>query len=132
MIRTDACNQDLGAVLFQKGRTVVSHTLTPTEAKYSQIELKFLVMVFAIVCFKVCLLGRHFTLKMDHLPVLGLCHKAIDLIIQLQHYDFALVHIKGRCDLSAGAVSRNSAGLAFLYAETAEYMIDLLTARYAN
>lgn len=97
MIQTDAYSLVLGAVLFQEGPPVIfaSCTLTPMEAKYSQIDLEFLEMVFAIVCFKVYLVGKHFTLETDHLSVLGLYHKAIDLlrvrlqwqIVQLQQYD---------------------------------------------
>lgn len=73
---------------------------------------------FAIVRFKVYLVGRHFTLETNHLPILGLWHKTVDMlnvrlqqwIIQLQKYDFDLVHIKGRPNLLADALLRNSTG----------------------
>lgn len=84
--------------------------------------------------FKDYLVGKCFTFETDHLPTLGFYYKALALlsvrlqwcIIQLQQYDYNLVHIKGKGNLLPDALSRSSAELAHSNRGKAEYTVCFL------
>jgi len=118
VIQTDACNLGLGAVLLQEGVPVVyvSRTLTDVEKRYSQIELEFLGLVFALNKLKLYVLGAEVDIQTDHLPILGLLRKPIDQlsnrlqrwVIGIQHYQFKITHIPGKSNVLADCLSRNA------------------------
>jgi len=74
VIQVDACPSGLGGVLLEDEVPVlyVSRTLTEVERRYSQIELEFLGLVFALNKFKLYLHGTKVEVQTDHKPILGL------------------------------------------------------------
>lgn len=68
----------LGCVLLQNRNgqdtpfDFASKKLFPAEMNYSQIDREGLVLVFAVQTFRYFLLGRKFTARTDHKPLLGL------------------------------------------------------------
>ena len=119
-IQSDACGLGLGATLLQEGHPVLfaSRSLTSVETRYSQIEREFLAIVFALTRFRLYLLGAKCrpTVHTDHLPILGLLSKPIDQLsnriqrwmIVVQQYECKFMHIPGKDNLIADALSRNA------------------------
>ena len=81
ILATDASKIALGACLMKEfetedGKTIykpayyLSRSLTDAEKKYSVIELECLAIFFAVKKFQRFLLGRHFTILVDHKPLL--------------------------------------------------------------
>ena len=111
VIQTDACYRGLGAVLLQDDCPVffASRTLTPTETRYSQIELELLAIVFAVRRFRLYLTASRFVVTSDHLPLIAIWKKEIDKlstrlqrwITWLSGYDMEIVHIPGKQNVLA-------------------------------
>ncbi|XP_076448667.1 uncharacterized protein LOC143285290 [Babylonia areolata] len=81
ILRTDASNEGLGAVLLQEGDGLwqpvhyASRKLTSAERNYATVEQECLAVVWAVDKFEPYLYGRHFVLQTDHQP-LAFLHKA--------------------------------------------------------
>ena len=70
-VTTDASENAFGGVLSQEGHPVifVSRKVTPVEQNYKNKEQEALAMVLEVTVLKQFLLGRRFTLQMDHKPL---------------------------------------------------------------
>ena len=82
IIHTDASGHGIGAAILQDGKPCVfaSHKLTSTELHYSQIERKFLAIVFGLSRLKNYLIRVRFFLMMDHKPIVQLFNRPIDAL----------------------------------------------------
>ena len=119
ILRTDASNEGLGAVLLQEmdGSKLpvayASRKLLPREVRYSVVEKECLGVVWGIQKFHSFLYGRQFTLETDHMPLVYL-NKAKDSngrlmrwALHLQIYRFTIVAIKGSENVGADYLSRS-------------------------
>ena len=111
VLRTDASNTGLGAVLFQAHRkdprtlapvVYASRTLRSAEKNYSTIEKEALAVYWSLKKFHVYLYGRQFTLQTDHQP-LTYFNQADKLNPRLKRwalymtlYRFYISYIKGK------------------------------------
>ncbi|CAM5146816.1 unnamed protein product, partial [Eretmochelys imbricata] len=119
MVFTDASDTGLGAVLMQedgKGErhpiVYLSKKFLPREPHYAAIEKECLAMVRALKKLEPYLFGRHFTVYTDHSPLTwlhqmkGANTKLLRWSLLLQDYDMDVVHVKGRANMIADALSR--------------------------
>lgn len=114
-LRTDACKTGLGAVLSNKNGRVVayaSRNLSPAESRYPIIDLELLAIVWAVRHFRPYLYGRRFKILTDHKPLVYLfslkdpSSRLTKFRLYLEEYDFEIVHIPGRNNAAADALSR--------------------------
>lgn len=120
VLRTDASEQCLGAVLLQKHDAILhpviyaSRKLLPREVAYSTVERECLAVVWAIKKFHVFLYGRHFILETDHQPLQYInSNKVFNTRILrwsllLAEYDFSVRYISGATNVGADYLSRIS------------------------
>ena len=118
VLQTDASDYGVGAVLSQlddsgheKVIAYASKALTPREQKYSTTEKEALAVVFGTAHLRVYLLGRHFKLITDHnalrwLHTMEAKGRLARWIMDLQEFDFSVVHRAGRIHNNADAISR--------------------------
>ena len=104
VLRTDASNKGVGAVLLQYHAgyphpvAYASRKLLPRESRYSTIERECLAMIFGILRFDYYLRGREFILETDHKPLTylqnfkGKNDRLLRWALSLQAYKFRLVH----------------------------------------
>lgn len=120
----DASQYGVGAVLSQpndNGEEVpvcfYSRTMTAAERNYAQIDREALSIIAAVKKFHNYLYGRHFEIRTDHKPLLGLftvdkvtpniiSPRMLRWSILLSGYDFALVYKPGRSIPNADGLSR--------------------------
>lgn len=124
VLQVDASMMGVGAVMLQPEKGTLkpvafgSRVLTDAEKKYSQIEKESLAIVFGVTKFRQYLLGRHFTLKTDHKPLITLCgeHKPIPQMassrikrwtLLLTAYDYTIEFIPGKENNCADFLSRS-------------------------
>jgi hypothetical protein len=116
---TDSSGVGLGAVLAQKddnNKEVViayaSRTLNSTEQKYPITEQECLAVIWAIQHFHKFLIGRKFQVITDHAALKGLMNAKIPKgkrarwVMELQQYNFEIVHRAGKENKNADALSR--------------------------
>ncbi|KXJ08001.1 Retrovirus-related Pol polyprotein from transposon 297 [Exaiptasia diaphana] len=120
----DGLSIGVGAVILQPEQGTLkpvafdSRVLTDAEKKYSQIEKELLAIVFGATKFRQYLLGRHFTLKTDHKPLITLCgeHKTIPQMASSRikrwtllsaAYDYTIEFIPGKENNWADFLSRS-------------------------
>lgn len=118
LLYTDASNNGIGACLLQQKESDlkpivhISRTLSKAERKYSIIEKELLAIVWSIVKLKHYLLGRFFTIKCDHKPLLALKRKELKnnrinrWSLILSDYKFDLQSIPGHENILADFLSR--------------------------
>ena len=84
LLYTDASQGSIGSVLFQrqddKERVIAysSHTLSPSERKWSTFDHEFWAVVWSVRHFKHFLSGSTFTVITDHKPLLSLRKSPVD------------------------------------------------------
>ena len=119
LLKTDASKLRLGAVLSQKqshGRYHLvafrSRALHGVEVNYHSTKLEFLAMKWSIKHFQTYLLGHHFKICMDNIPLTYfLTSPNTDAMKQrwineMVKYDFFLKYQKGKNNTVADALSR--------------------------
>lgn len=118
VLRTDASNVTLGAVLLQEKDSVLhpvsyaSKKLNNAEKNYSTVERECLVLVWGIKKFRIYLYGKHFKVQTDHQPLEHLSKakltnsRMMRWSLVLQEYSFHVEYIKGRENVGADCMSR--------------------------
>ena len=119
VLRTDASNHGLGAVLLQYHDgcphpvAYVSRKLLDRERRYAVIERECLAIVFGVRKFDFYLRGKEFILEIDHKPLIylermkGNNDRLLRWALSLQAYRFRIVHIAGQDNLGADLLSRS-------------------------
>jgi transposase InsO family protein len=116
VLRTDASLAGVGGVLLQRvdgqERPVcfVSKAFTPTEARWATIEQEAYAVFYCVQALSHHLRGHHFFVETDHKNLQYLDRatspKLIRWRLRLQDYDFTVVHIPGKQNVVADALSR--------------------------
>ncbi|XP_076060384.1 uncharacterized protein LOC143036684 [Oratosquilla oratoria] len=118
VLRTDASNHGLGAVLLQYHLdyphpvAFASRKLLDRESRYSTIERECLAVVFGIQRFDYYLRGREFVLEVDHKPLTylhtfkGKNDRLLRWTLSLQAYKFRIVHVTGVDNIGADLLCR--------------------------
>ena len=101
---------------MQEGKPIsyASKSLTPSEIKYAQIEKEMLAILFGCKHFHHYIYGREICVQTDHKPLVSIMQKSIlnaparlqRMILQLQRYNFKLVHVPGKQIPVADTLSR--------------------------
>jgi hypothetical protein len=119
ILRTDASNNGIGAVLLQeteKGKFPIAYAsrkLLAREQNYSVVEKECLGVVWGIQKFHTYLYGRHFMLETDHMPLVYLNKskesngRLMRWAMTLQAYRFTIKAIKGSDNVGADYLSRS-------------------------
>ncbi|KFD58275.1 hypothetical protein M513_01038 [Trichuris suis] len=123
-ISCDASSIGIGAVLehinadgTHESIYFASRVLQPSEQKYAQVDREGLAIVFAVQKFRCFVLGRKFTIFMDHKPLLGLLQQGKPIkgcvsprmtrwSLILSSYDYELRYRPGKSIGAADALSR--------------------------
>jgi len=116
ILRTDACNLGIGAVLFQTEDEVerpigfYSRSLSTVEQMYSTVEQEALSIIEAVKHFEYYLLGRSFTIETDskNNTFIFTCNnaKVLRWRLLLQNFDYDIRHIPGRTNVVSDYLSR--------------------------
>ena len=118
VLRTDASNDGVGAVLLQEVENVLrpvsyaSRKLLDRERKYSAIEKECLAVVWALQHFAFYLKGKEFILQTDHQPLTYLRNmqnnngRLMRWTLTLQSYEFTIQYIPGKENVLADLLSR--------------------------
>ena len=117
-LRTDACDDGAGAMLYQKmnGRdrpvAFMSHTFSGAERRWSTYEQECFGIVRSIIHFDSLLLGHPFIVETDHRNLVWMAAsenaKVVRWRTRLQEYSFDVRHIAGVTNDVADALSRLS------------------------
>ncbi|CAC5411602.1 unnamed protein product [Mytilus coruscus] len=118
ILDTDACNTGIGAVLsqVQEGQEKViaygSRTRNKAERNYSVTDKELLALHYFIEYYRQYLLGRKFSVRVDHQPLIwlfslketkGRIARRIEI---LSAYDFSIMHRPGKKHGNADGLSR--------------------------
>ncbi|KAJ0068233.1 hypothetical protein NL108_017965 [Boleophthalmus pectinirostris] len=121
LLYTDASLEGIGSVLAQRQDSkehviaYASHTLTPSERKWSTFDRELFAVVWSVRHFKHFLSGSSFVVITDHKPLLSLKKTAVDndstgrrsrWILELDIYDYSIMHREGKQHANADALSR--------------------------
>uniref|UniRef100_A0A674NI52 Gypsy retrotransposon integrase-like protein 1 n=1 Tax=Takifugu rubripes TaxID=31033 RepID=A0A674NI52_TAKRU len=117
-LQVDASKYGLGAVLLQEGKPIgyASKSLSDSEVNYAQIEKELYAILFGCKRFHQYVYGRHTIVESDHKPLESIMKKLLAaapprlqrMILQLQRYDFSIVHRPGKDIPVADTLSRKS------------------------
>lgn len=117
-VTVDASHSACGGVLSQEhdgqDRPImyISRTFKKCEANKAIIEKELLAIHFAVTVLRPYLYGRHFTVYSDHKPLIYLykmkcpSSKLTRIRLDIEEYDFEVVHISGKSNVVADALSR--------------------------
>ena len=118
LLRTDASNTGLGAVLLQEHNNIkhpvayASRKLTEAQKKYITSEKECLAIVWAVKKFENYLYGKTFVIECDHqlLAFLGQAKYTNNRLMRwslfLTQYDTNIHYIKGTANVGADYMSR--------------------------
>lgn len=118
VIRTDASDRGLGAVLIQYYDDVAfpvayaSRKVSPAESNYSVIEKECLAVVWGLRKFQQYLLLKEFWIETDHQPLVYLNKAKMNngrlmrWALYLQSFSYRIIAIKGSHNLGADYLSR--------------------------
>jgi hypothetical protein len=116
ILRTDASTAGVGGMLLQKVAgmerpvSFVSKAFTPAESKWSTIEQEAFAIYYCVTSLQHFLLGHPFVVETDHKNLLYLeratAPKIVRWRLRLQEFNFQLVHIAGKSNVVADALSR--------------------------
>ena len=123
IVSADASSYGLGAVLLQKQENgefqlvaFISHSMTPTEQRYAQIEKEALAFTWACERLTDYLMGLTFHVQTDHKPLVPLFTtkhlEELPLRVQrfrlrMMRFNFSMSHVPGKHLLIADALSRS-------------------------
>jgi hypothetical protein len=102
VVCTDACKKCLGGVFTQNGHVIYyeSRNLKEHERNYATHDLELATIVYAILMWRHCLMGKKFNLRIDHNGLKCLfgqptLHARPTRWLEfLSEYDFDIKHIK--------------------------------------
>ena len=124
ILRTDASDYGIGSVLGQIQRDPItgeeregaiaffSKGLIDRQLTWTTCEKELFAIIASVKTFHTYLFGRHFTIYTDNQPIVWLMkNKDMKLRITrwsliLQEYDFDVIHVKGKSNVVADALSR--------------------------
>jgi hypothetical protein len=118
VLTTDASNEALGAILSQSpvGQDLpvayASRTLINAEKNYSTTEKELLAIVWGCKQYRHYLLGRKFTIVIDHKPLTWVFNikdpssRVLRWRLKLEEYDYHIVYKPGIRNTNADALSR--------------------------
>ncbi|CAC5366859.1 unnamed protein product [Mytilus coruscus] len=118
ILDADACDTGIGAVLnqVQEGQEKViaygSRTLNKAERNYCVTDKELLALRYFIDCYRQYLLGRKFSVRVDHQPLVWLFSlkepkgRIAKWIEMLSAYDFSIIHRPGKKHGNADGLSR--------------------------
>ena len=118
ILQTDASDFGVGAILSQidddgleKVVAYASKALSARQKKFSTTEKEAYAIIFGTTQFRVYLLGRHFKIVTDHSALRWLHSmepkgRLARWIMDLQEFEFSVVHRAGRLHNNADALSR--------------------------
>ena len=117
-LQTDTSKKGFGAVLIQKGKLIyfASHTLSPAEKNYQNLERECMAAVWGMEKFHYYLYGTEFILQTDQRPLVSIFKKHMlqispriqRIAIRTWPYTFTMEWIPGKENLIADALSRVS------------------------
>lgn len=117
VLECDASDEGLGVALMQEGKPIAFASRTLSEAErnsYAPIEKEMSAIVFGCSRFHQMLIGNHVTVRTDHRPLVNISSKPLHEISKrlqcmslfLQKYDLNIVHVQGKDNWTADALSR--------------------------
>lgn len=116
LVRTDASNRGVGAVLYQKDDerllpvAYLSQAFSDVATRWSTYEQEAYACYLALFKWQDKLLGRRFILETDHRNLLYLKENSSPKVVRwrmfLQQFTFDFVHIPGKTNVVADALSR--------------------------
>jgi hypothetical protein len=118
ILTTDACDSGIGGVLSQivegveKPVQFLSRTLNHTERKYATTHKECLAIIWCIEECRHYLIGNKFTIRTDHNALKWLMSvkdrnaQLMRWALMLLEYEFEIVHVKGKTNVVADALSR--------------------------
>lgn len=118
VLRTDASDEALGAVLLQEHEGMLhpvlygSRKLSASEKNFAAIERECLALVWAIGKYAIYLYGKEFVVETDHQPLEYLNKTKLNNArvmrwsLSLQEFTFRIKYIKGKDNIGADYLSR--------------------------
>lgn len=118
ILKVDSSTLGCGGILLQNHNGIemsvayYSKTFQKGEKNKAIIEKELLAIFHSIIAFRPYLYGKHFTVYSDHKPLVYLftmrnpASKLVRIKLELEEYDFDIVHIRGKENILADALSR--------------------------